>query len=139
MGEDDVKAVTSDSEAYEDVQDNAQEETDMSYNASEDFKYIVKQGSRFGYHFMLCLNDLSDLRATQLQQDLFRHKLVFQVSADDSIALFASKIASRLPEHICQYSDTLEQYSLRPFIHEGVSWDGWDVDSNGEAINSILE
>lgn len=139
MGEDDVKAVTSDSEAYEDVKDNAQEETDMSYNASEDFKYIVKQGSRFGYHFMLCLNDLSDLRATQLQQDLFRHKLVFQVSADDSIALFASKIASRLPEHICQYSDTLEQYSLRPFIHEGVSWDGWDVDSNGEAINSILE
>lgn len=119
--------------------DNAHEETDMSYNASEDFKYIVKQGSRFGYHFLLYLNDLSDLKATHLPQDLFRHKLAFQVSADDSIALFASKIASKLPEHICQYSDSLEQYSLRPFIHEGVSWDGWDVDSNGEAINSILE
>lgn len=111
---------------------------DASYNASEDFKYIIKQGSRFGYHFMLCLNDLSDLKSTQLQQDLFRHKLVFQISADDSVALFASKVASRLPEHICQYSDSLEQYSLRPFIHDGVTWDGWDIDENGDATNSIL-
>lgn len=118
----------------EEYEDNG----DDSYNASEDFKYIIKQGSRFGYHFMLCLNDLSDLKTTQLQQDLFRHKLVFQISADDSIALFASKVASRLPEHICQYSDSLEQYSLRPFIHEGVNWDGWDIDENGVAINNIL-
>lgn len=139
LNEDDAETNITDPANYEDDQDNTQKENDMSYNASEDFKYIVKQGSRFGYHFMLCLNDLSDLKPTQLQQDLFRHKLVFQVSSDDSITLFASKIASRLPEHICQYSDSLEQYSLRPFIHEGVSWDGWDVDSNGEAINSILE
>lgn len=114
-------------------------ESDQSYNALEDFKYIVKQGSRFGYHFMLCLSDLSDLKTTHLQQELFRHKIVFQISADDSIALFASKIASRLPEHICQYSDSMEQYSLRPFIHEGISWDGWDIDSHGEAVNSMIE
>lgn len=114
-------------------------ESDQSYNALEDFKYIVKQGSRFGYHFMLCLSDLSDLKTTHLQQELFRHKMVFQISADDSIALFASKIASRLPEHICQYSDSMEQYSLRPFIHEGISWDGWDIDSHGEAVNSMIE
>ena len=87
---------------------------------------------------MMIANDLSDLKPTQLQQDLFRHKLVFQISADDSVALFASKVASRLPEHICQYSDSLEQYSLRPFIHDGVTWDGWDIDENGDATNSIL-
>lgn len=120
------------------VEEEPVDNSDKSYNASEDFKYIIKQGSRFGYHFMLCLNDLSDLKVTQLQQDLFRHKLVFQISADDSIALFASKSASRLPEHICQYSDSLEQYSLRPFIHEGVNWDGWDIDEKGDAINSII-
>lgn len=120
------------------VEEEPVDNSDESYNASEDFKYIIKQGSRFGYHFMLCLNDLSDLKVTQLQQDLFRHKLVFQISADDSIALFASKSASRLPEHICQYSDSLEQYSLRPFIHEGVNWDGWDIDEKGDAINSII-
>ena len=84
------------------------------------------------------MNNLSDIKGTQLQQELFRHKLAFQLSADDSVAVFSSRIASKLPEHICQYSDTLDQYSLRPFIHSGVSWDGWDVDSNGEAVNSIL-
>ena len=127
-------------ETSNDTEEQNEEEVQVggAYNALEDFKYIVKQGSRFGYHFMLCLNNLSDIKATQLQQEIFRHKFVFQVSGDDSITLFASKIASKLPEHICQYSDTLEQYSLRPFIHEGVNWDGWDIDANGDAINSNL-
>lgn len=123
--------------SYDATEEEAKDTSDNSYNASEDFKYIIKQGSRFGYHFMLCLDDLSDLKVTQLQQDLFRHKLVFQISADDSVALFASKIASRLPEHVCQYSNSLEQYSLRPFIHDGVTWDGWDLDESGSAVNTI--
>ena len=139
IDEDNADMDTPHSTSLKDATQSMQEEADMSYNALEDFKYIVKQGSRFGYHFLLCLNDLSDLKATHLQQDLFRHKIVFQISADDSIALFASKIASRLPEHICQYSNALEQYSLRPFIHEGVSWDGWDIGPNGEAVNSMIE
>lgn len=103
------------------------------YNAAEDFKYLVKQGSRFGYHFLLALNTLSDLRATGLQPELFRHKLSFQVSADDSVTLFGNKTASRLPGHICQYSDSLESYSLRPFLHPGLSWDGWETDAEGRA------
>ena len=131
---DDVPTESLDTYVDEDISEN----TNMAYNASEDFKYIVKQGSRFGYHFMLCLNNLSDIRTTQLQAELFRHKIVFQISGDDSISLFATKVASRLPEHICQYTDTLEQYSLRPFIHEGISWDGWDIDTDGEATNKIL-
>ena len=113
-------------------------EEDDSYNASEDFKYIVKQGSRFGYHFMICLNQLVDLKMTGLSLELFRHKLAFQISGDDSINLFASKIASWLPEHICQYSDSLEHYSFRPYIHEGITWDGWEVGADGEASNLIL-
>lgn len=119
-------------------QEEEQDPTRGAYNASEDFKYIVKQGSRFGYHFMLCLNNLSDLKSTQLQQELFRHKVAFQISTDDSIALFASRTASKLPEHICQYSDSLEQYSLRPYIHEGIGWDGWEIGPDGEAINAII-
>lgn len=108
------------------------------YNATEDFKYVVRQGSRFGYHFMLCLSSFSDIRATHLQHELFRHKLAFQLSAEDSVTVFGTRAASKLPEHICQYSDTLERYSFRPFIHEGVNWDGWDVDADGEAINSVF-
>ena len=135
---DEEASAENDLPASHDIVEEAIDNSNESYNASEDFKYIIKQGSRFGYHFMLCLNNLSDLKVTQLQQDLFRHKLVFQISADDSVVLFASKVASRLPEHICQYSDSLEQYSLRPFIHDGVTWDGWDVDENGDAVNSTF-
>ncbi len=110
---------------------------DGAYNAIEDFRYIVRQGSRFGYHFMLYLNQLADLKNTKLQQELFRHKLTFQLSANDSVELLGSKAASKLPERICLYSNALEQYSLRPFIHQGVSWDGWDLDENGEAVNGL--
>lgn len=118
--------------------DITEDKKDMSYNALEDFKYIVKQGSRFGYHFMLFLNRLSDIKLTKLQHELFRHKLAFQVSAEDSATLFESKVATGLPEHVCQYSDTLEQYSIRPFIHGGVTWDGWDVNDKGETFNSMM-
>lgn len=136
--EESIQEDVEDSEAEEDVTEEVStESTQGAYNAMEDFKYIVKQGSRFGYHFILCLNNYSDIKNTQLQQELFRHKLLFQVSADDSVGLIASRAASKLPEHICLYSNTLEQYSLRPFIHKGINWDGWDIDESGEATNMI--
>lgn len=113
-----------------------EEPQSAAYNALEDFKYILRQGSRFGYHFLLQLSTLSDLKATGLQQDLFRHRLAFQLSGDDSYQLMGSKVASRLPEHICQYTDSLEQYSLRPYIHGGIGWDGWEIGIDGQAINA---
>ena len=132
----------SDNDAVQEEQvvseETPESEAPGAYNALEDLKYIVKQGSRFGYHFMLCLNNVADIKPTQLQFELFRHKFAFQLSGDDSVSMFSSKIATKLPEHICQYSSALEQYSLRPFIHEGINWDDWDIDSKGEAINTNL-
>lgn len=128
-------------ESSEEIPDNDNKETisseqeDYSYNATEDFKYILKQGSRFGYHFIMCLNNLTDLRSTKVGQDVFRHRIAFQMSVDDSLQLFGTKIASKLPEHICQYSNLLDEYSLRPYIHDNVSWDGWVIDDSGEATN----
>lgn len=125
-------------EEQADSEETQENEVAVAYNALEDFKYIVKQGSRFGYHIMLCVNNVADIKPTQLQLDLFRHKFAFQLSGDDSISVFSSKIATKLPEHVCQYSNALEQYSLRPFIHSGINWDDWDIDSDGEAINTNL-
>ena len=48
---------------------------------------------------------------------------------------FFSKIASALPEHICQFDDGLERYSFRPYLHCGVEWDGWAVEADGHVIN----
>lgn len=109
-----------------------------SYNAKEDFQYVVKQGSRLGYHFMLSLNDLADLSQTGLKADVFRYRMAFQISQDDSRMLFGNKHASALPEHICQYADSIERYSFRPYLHRGLTWEGWYVsDDEYKACNAF--
>ncbi|MBQ3285678.1 MAG: hypothetical protein IJH40_08565 [Ruminococcus sp.] len=128
--------------AKADPEDQKQEETEKpaehqpgAYNAAADFVYVVKQGSRLGYHFMLNLSSPADLKATGLKKDFFRYKMAFQLSIDDSRDIFNTKIASGLPEHICQFDDTIEQYSFRPYLHSGVSWDGWYVSDTGEVVS----
>lgn len=106
-----------------------------AYNALQDLQYVVKQGSRLGYHFLLVLNSLADLRATGLRLDWMRHRMAFQLSAEDSRELFGSRDAAALPEHICQYSDTIRRHSFRPYLHPGIAWDGWMVDEAGQAVN----
>lgn len=110
-----------------------------AYNAKDDFVYVMKQGSRIGYHFVVHLNDLADVKQCQLKLDYFRYKMAFQVSIDDSRNLFNNKLASTLPEHICQYDDTLERYSFRPYLHQGIGWDGWSVDGEGKVISPYTE
>lgn len=106
-----------------------------AYSAGVDLQYIVKQGSRMGYHFFLALNNYDDLKTTTLKVDWFRHRMAFQMSAEDSREIFTSKVASGLPEHVCQYYDTMNLHSFRPYLHRGISWDGWTVDENGNAVN----
>jgi energy-coupling factor transporter ATP-binding protein EcfA2 len=107
-----------------------------AYKAQGDFEYIVKQGSRLGYHFMLCINDYSDLKQCGFRNpDLFRYRLAFQLSVQDSRDLFNNKSASTLPEHICKYDNRLEQYSFRPYLHKGIGWDGWFVNEDGSVFN----
>lgn len=115
----------------------AQEKSAVSgaYNAQEDFIYVLKQGSRLGYHFMMDLNSFADLKPCGLKTEFFRYKLAFQVSAEDSRSLFNSKVASTLPEHICQFDDTLERFSFRPYLHNGIGWEGWYVDEGGRAVS----
>ncbi|MBQ8791496.1 MAG: hypothetical protein IJZ51_09310 [Ruminiclostridium sp.] len=121
--------------AEEKNQTVTEEEQKGAYNAADDFRYVVMQGSRLGYHFFLYLNDLSDLKVTNLKSDYFRHRMAFQLSVDDSRTLFSSRIASSLPSHICQFDDGFEKYSFRPYLHEGVSWDGWFVTADNKVIS----
>lgn len=108
------------------------------YNASADLKEIIAKGARYGYHFMLCLNSIADIRATKTDARLYNHKLAFQVSGDDSVEIFGNKIAAGLPEHICQYSNGMDQFSFRPYLHRGIVWDGWDVDEDGNVMDPSM-
>ena len=70
-----------------------------------------------------------------LKLDWFSHRMAFQISIDDSRMVFGTKIANTLPEHVCEYTDSLDSFSFRPYIHKGVSWDGWEVDKNNAVRN----
>lgn len=115
---------------------NERKDRNGAYNAQNDFDYVVKQGSRMGYHFMLCVNNYSDIKQCGFKnRDLFRYRLAFQLSVQDSRDLFDNKSASILPEHICKYDSGLEQYSFRPYLHKGIGWDGWYINEDGSVFN----
>ena len=114
------------------------DEYEASYNAMDDFQYIVTHGSRLGYHFVLCLNSFADLKETGCKLDWFRHRLAFQIPADDSRELYRTKVASQLPEHVCQYTDMIDSHSFRPYLHKGIDWDGWGIDDEGNVINPSI-
>ena len=115
------------------------EKTSSAYNAQEDLVYVIKQGSRLGYHFMAELNTFADIKQCGFKPDFFRYRLAFQLSVEDSRGLFNNKAASTLPEHICQFDDSLERYSFRPYLHYGVGWEGWYVDENGTVVSPYSE
>lgn len=115
------------------------EKESNAYNAQDDLSYVLKQGSRLGVHFMVNLNNFSDIKMCGFKTDNFRYKLAFQLPTEDSRNLFNSKIASTLPEHICQFDDSFDRYSFRPYLHHGISWDGWYVDDDGITISPYEE
>lgn len=119
------------------VEEIKQEKNNPFENVKEDLKYIVQHGSRKGVHFLLYLNSYADLKQTGLKDDFFRHRLAFRIPAEDSKILFNSGAATLLPDHICLYSDRLDRFSFRPYLHSALSWDGWGIDENGDVINPL--
>ena len=114
------------------------EKTSSAYNAQDDLVYVIKQGSRLGYHFMAQLNTFADIKQCGFKPDFFRYKLAFQLSVEDSRGLFNNKVASTLPEHICQFDDSLERYSFRPYLHYGGWMGSWYVDEKWRCGKSVF-
>lgn len=121
------------------VEAEPQTQSEGAYDATEDFAYIVKQGSRFGIHFFMKLGAVDDLKLCSLKPDFFRYKMSFLMSKEDSMKLFneikLSRTVSSLSDHVCQFNDSISSYSFRPYIHEGIGWDGWFVDDKGRLIS----
>ena len=110
-----------------------------AYDAGSDFVQIIKQGSRLGYHFLMVVADYSDLKQTSTKIDLYRHRMAFATDVDTSREVFSSRVASQLPEHICQYSNQMEQFSFRPYLHPGITWEGWYVDEKGVLVSPFVQ
>ncbi|MCR5048164.1 MAG: hypothetical protein K6A37_04295 [Saccharofermentans sp.] len=110
-----------------------------AYDALADFEFVVKQGSRFGIHFMLNLGAVDDVKTCGLRTDYFRYRMTFMLSKEDAMKLYneirMGRITSTLPERVCQYNDSLSSYSFRPYIQEKIDWDGWFVDDDGHLVS----
>lgn len=109
------------------------------YDAREDLKYILTNGPRLGYHFMLVFGTVGDLRQTKIDTSLFKHKIMFRTAKPDAMTVVGTSnagVVSELEDHSFRYTNGLDSLSFRPYLHPGLSWDGWQLSANG-VINAV--
>lgn len=123
----------------EDMKENNQEQEEIgAYNAFDDLIFVINQGSRFGYHFLLNASGLTDIKTSGMNVDMFRHRIGFAMSKDESRDIMGhSGLASDLPSHIAQYTNQIDSFSVRPYIHQGVDWDGWWISEDGDLMDPL--
>jgi hypothetical protein len=116
-------------------------ETIESYDARADLKYILTNGPRFGYHFIVHFSSPGDVNQSKIDTSLFKHKIMFRAAKNDAALIIGSAnstVVSNLEDHSFRYSNGLDSLSFRPYLHPGLSWDGWKI-SGGEVVNWIDE
>lgn len=113
----------------------------LAYDAREDLKYILTNGPRLGYHFIIQFGTVGDVSQSKLDNTLFKHKIMFRNAKNDASLIMGannSAVVADLQDHSFRYSNGLDNLSFRPFLHPGLSWDGWQISENG-VINTIEE
>lgn len=99
-----------------------------AYDARNDLKFILKYGPRLGYHFIMLFHTVGELKQSKLDISLFKHKILFQLPKSDAMEVIGSSgagVVSELESHSFRYTNGLDALSFRPYLHPGLSWDGW--------------
>jgi hypothetical protein len=68
---------------------------------------------------------------------LFRHKLLFPLSKDDSYDLTGSNRANSIEAGSVMYTDGREFFTVSPHIYHGVTCGGWKFSQTGEIIRDV--
>ena len=102
----------------------AKEKSPGQYAA--DLLELIRNGSRYGCHFLLVLNDYNQLKDLSLKIDSFNHRLTFRTdTADTSQMVVNTTRANKLAPHVCLYAaqgSSSETYLLTPYLYKGLSW-----------------
>jgi len=107
----------------------------MAYDAREDLKFILTNGPRLGYHIIMQFGTAGDFGQNKLNASLFKHKVLFRMTKNEAVSLAVSSdaaVLADLDDHSFRYTDGLDGVSFRPYLHQGLSWDGWQL-NNGRA------
>lgn len=112
-----------------------------AYDAREDLKYILTNGPRLGYHFIMHFSSPGDINQSKMDISLFKHKIMFRTSKNEATFVMGAAnaaIVADLDPHSFRYSNGMDSLSFRPYLHQGLSWDGWQI-SDGEVVQCIDE
>ena len=104
------------------------------YDARDDMEWIIKRASNYGLHFLFCFDQGRDFINLRLDENAFRHKILFPMSKDESISIMGSRKANEIGDGTCIYSNGKDSFTLRPHIYRGVPCNGWTIDDNGNIV-----
>ena len=79
---------------------------------------------------------MAEFGQTKLDAALFRHKMMFAAPKSDAAALMgmaSGAVVAGLSDHSFRYTNGLDAMTYRPYLHEGLSWDGWKLENGGAA------
>lgn len=123
----------------EGVQFEAPDEKIGIYDIRDDLEIILREGPRLGYHIFAYFRTYDEFRQTKYHLELFKHKITFQCSQDDSRSIIAKGAAFNLGRIAMLYTDLQTTFTMRPYLHKGLQWDDWSTDEAGHAIRSNAE
>lgn len=109
------------------------------YDIWNDLEVILREGPRFGYHVFTYFRTYDEFKQTKYHLELFKHKITFQCSQDDSRDIMSKSTAFNLGEIAFLYTDMKTIFSMRPYLHEGLQWDGWETDDFGHARRMLSD
>ena len=107
------------------------------YDARKDLVYILEHGPRLGYHFLMVFNTAAEVDQNKIETKLFKHKLLFLDSKQNAMQVVDAKTAETIPHlesHSYRYSNGIDACSYRPYLHRGLTWDGWTLDDQGTVV-----
>lgn len=107
---------------------------DAIYDARDDMEWVIKRASNYGLHFLFCFDIGRDFINLRIDENAFRHKILFPMSKDESIAIMGSRKANEIGDGTCLYSNGKESVTLRPHIYIGLPCNGWTIDDTGKIV-----
>ena len=97
----------------------------------------MTQGPRLGYHFVVLFNTAGELNQSKMDTSLCKHKILFRMAKNDAVGIIGSSsanVVAELEDHSFRYTNGIDALSFRPYLHPGLSWDGWSM-SGGVAAS----
>lgn len=112
------------------IMEEAKSNENAEYDARADLKFILTQGPRLGYHFVVLFNTVGELNQSKMDASICKHKILFRMSKNDAMGIAGSSnanVIAELEDHSFRYTNGIEALTFRPYLHPGLSWDGWSM------------